>query len=298
MQRFCTGPPTAAFPDVGTGRAYPLSVGTDPRRLDGLSADETVAALLVERATGGVATAHDVQGRQGAYDVLLTHPDGRRAALEVTTHAAPGIRRHGVLLGRTRHAWPNPGRRAWGIVLASPHDLPRLRAVYSRAITTCEALGVDTPASLPLHVLDGDPELRWLATQSASSLVTLAARQGRAPSTVTVTPRPPTGAVDSRLEALPDAVSRLLLVPHVAHRVAKVARAPGVEERHLLVGIGEGGVPDAVYRALCGPVAALPPADPEVEEPRLSHLWLTTDWGGSPLVCWDRVRGWTAHAAT
>jgi hypothetical protein len=276
--------------------AYPLHVGSDPRRLDGLLPDEAVAALLVERATGARAVAHDVGGRQGAYDVALTYPDGRRAALEVTTHASPGIRRNGVLLGRSRHAWPNPGRHGWSIGLAAPHDLPRLRAVYARAIATCEALGVTSPASLPEQVLEDDPELRWLATQSASSLVAeRPADRGLPPRTVTVTPRPPDADADRRLELLPDAVSRLVLVPHVARRVAKVAAAPGVEERHLLVGIGEGGLPDAVYRALCGALEALPRDDPLVEDPRLSHLWLTTDWSGSPLLCWERTGGWTAH---
>ena len=271
-------------------------MGNDPRRLEGLLPDEVVAALLVERATGASALAHDVGGRQGAYDVALTHPDGRRAALEVTTNAAPGIRRSGVLLGRRRHAWPNPGRLGWGIVLGDPHDLPRLRAVYARAITACEALGARGPASLPAGALEGDPELAWLATESASALVPVPVAEGRRPPTVTVTPRPPGGRVDSRLETLPDAVTQLLLVPHVARRVAKVARASAVEERHLFVGIGEGGLPDAVYRALCGPLEALPLDEPVVEEPRLSHLWLTTDWGGSPLVGWSRERGWSLHA--
>ena len=54
-------------------------MGTDPRRLDGLLPDEAVAALLVERATGARARAHDVNGRQGAYDVALAYPDGRRS---------------------------------------------------------------------------------------------------------------------------------------------------------------------------------------------------------------------------
>ena len=274
-------------------------MGADPRRLHGLLPDEAVAALLVERATGARARAHDINGRQGAYDVALTYPDGRRAALEVTTIARPGIRERGVLLGRSRSAWPNPGRRGWGLVLGTPAEIPRLRAVYARAITACEALGAPDPAALPADVLDADPELRWLAEESQSSLVSVppAATGGTGARHVIVTPRPAGTDVDSRLAALPDAVSRLLVVPHVARRVAKVAAAAGVDERHLLVGIGEGGLPDAVYRALSGPVAALPHEDPVLDEPRLTHLWLTTDWSGSPLLCWDSTRGWTAHAA-
>ena len=270
-------------------------MGTDPRRLDGLLPDETLAALLVERVTGARAVAHDVGGKQGAYDVALTYPDGRRAALEVTTHAATGIRRRGVLLGRAAHSWPNPGRLPWAVVLGDPHDLPRLRAVYARAITTCETLGAGGPASLPASVLEHDTELRWLASGSTSSLIALPPTDGPVPTTVTVTPRPVERTVDRRLETLPDAVTHLLLVPHVARRVAKVAAAPGVDERHLFVGVGEGGLPDAVYLALGGPVEAVPGADPEVDDPRLTHLWLATDGGGGPLMGWARGRGWTAH---
>src|SRR5215203_6726243 len=85
-------------------------MGSDPRRLDGLRADEQVAARLVERATGATARAHDVGRRQGAYDVHLTYPGGRTAALEVTTHAGEASRRGVVLLGHERLSRPNPRR--------------------------------------------------------------------------------------------------------------------------------------------------------------------------------------------
>ena len=63
-------------------------MGSDPRRLDGLRPDERVAALLLEHATGGTVRAHDIGTRQGAYDLHLTLPGGRTAAVEVTTHEA------------------------------------------------------------------------------------------------------------------------------------------------------------------------------------------------------------------
>src|SRR4029079_13126410 len=86
-------------------------MGSDPRRLDGLRADAQGAATLVERATGATARAHDVGHRQGAYDVHLTFPDGRTAALEVTTHAGAASRNGLVLLGRDRLVRPSPRRR-------------------------------------------------------------------------------------------------------------------------------------------------------------------------------------------
>jgi hypothetical protein len=199
-------------------------MGSDPRRLDGLRADEQVAARLVERATGATARAHDVGRRQGAYDVHLTYPGGRTAALEVTTHAGAASRNGLVLLGRDRLARPNPPRR------------PR-------------------PSSPP----------------SAAAL-----------------------GVDPALTALPDAVSDLLVEPHVARRAAKVAGAGRVDERHLFVGIAEGGLPQPLYQRLSAPLGPLPDEPPDLPD-GLTHLWLTTEWPGSPLIGWRRDQGWHAY---
>ena len=193
-------------------------MGSDPRRLDGLRADEQVAARLVERATGATARAHDIGRRQGAYDVHLTYPGGRTAALEVTTHAGSATRNGLVLLGRDRLS--RSRARSW-----------------------------PSGAALP---------------------------------------------ADPVLAALPDAVSDLLAEPHVARRAAKVAEAGRVDERHLFVGVAEGGLPQPLYERLSDPLGALPTAPP-VAPDGLTHLWLSTEWRGSPLLGGDRVGGWVAH---
>jgi hypothetical protein len=193
-------------------------MGSNPRRLDGLRADEQVAARLVERATGATARAHDVGRRQGAYDVHLTYPSGRTAALEVTTHAGTAARNGLALLGRDR---------------------------LSRTGTRPRPDDVAPPA-------------------------------------------------DPVLTALPDAVSDLLAEPHVARRAAKVAGAGRVDERHLFVGVAEGGLPQPLYERLSAPLGGLP-TDPPVVPDGLTHLWLSTEWRGSPLLGWDHVGGWVAH---
>src|SRR6478609_1621577 len=212
-------------------------MGSDPRRLDGLRADEQVAARLVERATGATARAHDVGRRQGAYDVHLTYPGGRTGALEVTTHAGAASRRGLVLLGRDRLALTDPGHR----VRRSPAGLPD----GGRDHTASERVG-----------------------------------EGREP--------------DPTLQSLPDAVTRLLAEPHVARRAAKVASARRVDERHLFVGLAEGGLPPALYRRLSGPLGVLPDDPPQAPE-GLTHLWLSTEWLGSPLLRWQRDEGWRAY---
>ena len=59
---------------------------------------------------------------------------------------------------------------------------------------------------------------------------------------------------DATLRSLPDAVTGLLGEPHVARRAAKVASARRVDERHLFVGLAEGGLPPALYRRLSDPL--------------------------------------------
>ena len=212
-------------------------MGSDPRRLDGLRADEQVAARLVERATGATARAHDVGRRQGAYDVHLTYPGGRTGALEVTTHAGAASRRGLVLLGRDRLLLTDPGHRVrpWSGGLAG----------------------------------DGGERA---ASESVSE------------------PSMP----DATLRSLPDAVSRLLVEPHVARRAAKVASARRVDERHLFVGLAEGGLPPALYQRLRGPLGVLPGDPPQVPD-GLTLLWLSTEWRGSPLLRWQRQEGWSAQ---
>lgn len=272
-------------------------MGRDPRRLDGLKPDEKHAAVAVERATGATARAHDVDGRQGAYDLDLTYSDGRQAALEVTTHAGEGVRHRAALRERDGYSWPNPGRWSWTIGLDDPADIPRLRAVYARAIAACEGHAVPEPAHLPAAVLSVDTELRWLACESASTLhghpapVTVETLH---PHAVLVTPQTRTAFVDEELVGLPDAVTVLLEVPHVARRAAKVGAARHVDERHLFVGIGEGGLPEPLYIPLTRMLRTLPDGPPALPD-HLSHLWLRTARSGSPLVGWDRRLGWRAH---
>ncbi|GAA4406383.1 hypothetical protein GCM10023168_21140 [Fodinibacter luteus] len=271
-------------------------MGSDPRRLDGLRQDERFAAVLLERATGGAARAHDIGIRQGAHDLDLVLPGGRTAAVEVTTHAGTQARRSSALLGRERYTWPNPGRWWWTAEVVGS-ELARVRAAYERTITLCEAHDVTSPSALPAEVLESDPELGWLAHESASRLHGHPAafeHDGRRPRGITVTSNHAAGQIDADLSLLPRAVSDLLTVAHVARRATKVVAARGVDERHLFIGVGEGGLPDAVYLPLTGPVESLPDADPDVPE-GLGTVWLTTAWRGSPLVGWHRGRGWRAY---
>lgn len=270
---------------------------SDIGRLDGLTAGEKFAAVVVERATGARAAAHDVGGKQGAYDVHLTYPDGRCGALEVTTHAGPGVQQMEALLGGEDWTWPNPGEWWWTASVDDVRELPRLRAAYGHVILLCEAAGVDRPSGLPRAVREADPDVRWLVHESSCRLTghpTVPARPGDGRERgVMVTPSGAGAMVDRRLTGLPAAVTALLAVDHIARRAAKVCRA-ATDERHLFVGIGNGGLPDPLYIALVGVMPGALPVEAPTAPDGLTHLWLTTGWRGSPLLEWSRAAGWAA----
>jgi hypothetical protein len=83
--------------------------------VDRLSKDERGACLIAERVLGVVAEAWDVDGREGAVDAMLTYPDGRRAAFEVTSLSAEGAIQTQRLLGRDNFNWPLPGQWWWRV---------------------------------------------------------------------------------------------------------------------------------------------------------------------------------------
>jgi hypothetical protein len=74
--------------------------------VDRLNKHERSACVIAERTLGVVAEAWDVDGREGVVDAMLTFPDGRRAAFEVTC------------VRRCRLASNRGGRCGWELALA------------------------------------------------------------------------------------------------------------------------------------------------------------------------------------
>jgi hypothetical protein len=109
---------------------------------------------------------------------------------------------------------------------------------------------------------------------------------------VMVTPRGRASVVDAALKGLPTAVSEMWTHGGVARRVAKVCRA-ATDERHLFVGIGNGGLPDPVHSTIMGEM-------PEAAEGCAHHAgradapMATTGWSGSLLIVWSRIGQWSA----
>lgn len=264
------------------------------RRLAGLSQSERFAAVAVERATGATAIAHDVGGRQGAYDIALTYRDGRTAAVEVTSHAGAGQRQLEGLLAREDFKWPNPGQWSWSIRLSDPGDIPALREVYQDVIALCEQHGKSRPSLLPWE-LQADPVLRWLqdSTVSIYGHPDLPAVDGDLHRPVYIMPQGDGGTIDHGLIGLDKAVTEMLAVPTVAKRINKVSNAE-TDERHLFVRVDTSGLPFQISSALMGRPERLPSTSTLTAPPSLSHLWLAPLFT-HVLLGWTTTAGWRAH---
>ena len=71
-----------------------------------LDRQEQAACLVAARALGAVEVeAWDIPGREGAVDAMLTLPDGRRAAFEVTNLGTQGAYQLAKQLANDNHRW-------------------------------------------------------------------------------------------------------------------------------------------------------------------------------------------------
>lgn len=242
--------------------------------LDALRREEKFAALAVARAVGASALPHDIDGAQRAFDIELTYPDGRVAALEVTSHAGDGIRRRDALLAKSGHKWPSHGDRIWTVRVPSGVNLKELQARYTTVIDSLIALGLDSTADLWAHQIpEGHDELLWAIENHVefwSSETT--AKTGP---TVFVLPAPGGGWVDEDLRGLGDALRDLLALPNTAAHVDKLRLAAGHAERHLFVVVHEDGLPEPVMLGMFGKVDHVASAAPELPE-GLTHLWIAS----------------------
>lgn len=259
-------------------------------RLQGLRPQERTACLIAEKVLGAVATPWDVNGRQRAVDAMLTLPDGRQAALEVTAIAAVGSLQTEALLGREHFGWPSPGQWWWSVIVGSPRDLPRLRACFNRIALLCEAGGVTRPQDLT----GADPDVVWLVEESTSEMCghpdVPTMDGGDTRRNAVVVPPGRGGAVDDTLAGLRQSLLDAFAEPPMPRHLAKLASAVA-DERHLFAFFHHSALPFAVADGLWAG-ECLPPEPPPLPV-GVSHLWLAPAFGRRVLL-WTPA-GWEEH---
>ena len=264
-------------------RVPSLSASCDDRGMtaDGVSESpvfkdkpEEAAYDVVPRLLGGGVTAefNDHSGRQGVVDFLLHYPDGRSAAMEVTSAAGEGMRQLYALLAE-HETLPNPGSWTWSASIGHPRDLPELVARCSRIVEYCEAHGIEWPQYAYEH--RGNPDIAWLLTSTASlhgspDLPKWDAEKNRErPLFLTQGGRG--GTVNESLSKFADAMNEVVAQDHVQKRVAKLDRS-SFDEQHLFLVVDDSAVPfDVHYALMRGEVT--PPVAPKLPG-NVTHLWL------------------------
>lgn len=190
---------------------------------------ERIAAYLVSYEAAAEAVPHDVDGRQGAVDYLLTWEDGRQAALEVTliTEKA-SIAWQGMAM---REGWRWAADTSWefrSAAVSFPYKFVR-RAVL-RAVELCDIHGVDRPEDLPLATLDVE---RDVARFLADELGTL--RRATLSPGVLIYQAARAEFVDNAPSDFARIVETWNREPHMESHIRKLARTVNVSERHLFL---------------------------------------------------------------
>jgi len=252
------------------------------------AAFETVPAIL-----GARLEEYDHSGRQGAVDALLHYPDGRIAALEVTSVAAPGRRQLHALLNANR-TLPNPGTWTWSATIDDPRDLPELRERIERIIVASEARGIRQPERAYEMAFGGDPDFAWLIRSSVTlwgspDLPKIRQSDG-AERPLYVTPGGSGGVMDENLSNFAKAIAEVVAETHVQKRIAKLAR-DARDEQHLFLVADDSALPFDVFYALVSrdttpPGAPVLPGD-------VTHLWILVPF--VPAILLGTKDRWVRH---
>lgn len=249
-----------------------------------LDRQEQAACLVAARAIGAVEVeAWDIPGREGAVDAMLTLPDGRRAAFEVTNLGTQSAYQLAKQLAKDNHRWSVPGNWFWHIEIGSPADLQRLKGCYENIILICERAGQAYPERIAGQ--SADPDLQWLVHQSSSVMTGYPNIEKR---WAMVVPVGGVGVVDESLSGFADALREAFQNPHIVSHFDKLAAAEA-DERHLFVPLHDSALPFPVFTDLVFE-DTLPPDPPQLPE-HVTHLWLAPA-GSRRVLLWSGDAGW------
>jgi hypothetical protein len=229
--------------------------------------DEKFAFGVVGRVLGVSVEEYDTGKRRAAVDGLLHYPDGRIAALEVSSLGPPEEARTMNLLNKSRYKRIVEGLSScW--IMSIPHDFhPARFQQIDEVLRHCENLGLRDlkRAAGTNELVDEILDLR------VSGIATPEPTTNGA--VVWLVPAIIGGFTGTGSQGLPDQVNTALLDDKMQSKLKKLAES-GHEERHLFLSIRSQAFSFAVYENLCfgGP---LPSESPQLPD-GLSELWLAS----------------------
>ncbi|WP_156757007.1 hypothetical protein [Actinokineospora pegani] len=246
--------------------------------------DEQFALAVVGRVLGLSVEEYDVDGRQGAVDALLHYPDGRVAALEISSLGPADEARIMNVLDRHGYKRSVPGLSgSW--ITQVPRDFhPGNLRLLDEVLRHCENLGL-TNLRQAENTSPAAEELLDLGVRAT----TTTSKPATGDATVWVVTAPVGGFVDTGGLELPRQVDTALLDEKMQGKIDKLA-ASGCEERHLFLSVRPQALTFAAYDNLSfgGKLSSEPPQLPS----GLSQLWLASGWQQGGVVRAIAGRQW------
>lgn len=246
--------------------------------------EERFAFAVVARVLAVTVEPYDVRGRQAAVDAILHYPDGRTAALEVSSVGPEpeagilnylGVRGHCRSIAGLTHTWVVQVPRNF-----HPADMRKIDEVLLR----CDTSGAKSLGELAGEGQDIDDLLRQgvRATGTASA-------PGQAGSRVYFVLPAMGGFSGPGMASLSDELAEALGTPKMQSKIRKLAVA-GQKERHLFLVVRPSAFSWPVYDGLAfgGP---LPTETPRLSE-GLSQVWLVSGLKAGGVVRGVSSRGW------
>lgn len=253
---------------------------------------EDAAFFYVPAILGVELEPWDHSGRQRAVDARLHYPDGRIAALEVTSAAGDGRRQLYALL-EAHQTLPNPGNWTWSATIDDPRDFPELLERVERLVLKSEAKGLRQPEYAYDEAFGGDEDFAWLVRSSVKLWGTPSLPKVREDGTelpFLVTHGGFGGGVDEDLAGFGKAVEEVVAKSHVQKRVQKLTR-DGRDEQHLFIVLDPSALPYEEFYPLVAR-AVVPPGRP-ILPGTVTHLWLLASFAACVLL--GTSEGWTRY---
>ncbi|MDX8149523.1 hypothetical protein SK854_45890 [Lentzea sp. BCCO 10_0061] len=237
--------------------------------------DEKFALAVVGKVLDVLVEEYDVNGRQADVDALLRYPDGRIAALEVSSLGPVEEARIMNVLDKQGHKRTIAGlSQCW--MTWVPRDFsPRKFHLLDQTLLHCEDRGyTDLKNAVETSTTAAelfDLGVGGVATKEPVTGVPI----------VWVITAPIGGFTGTGGLDLPDLVNAALLDEKLQGKIEKLA-ASGHEERHLFLSVRPQAFSFAAYDNLCfgGP---LPTEAPQLPE-ELSQLWLVSGFKEGGVV--------------
>lgn len=226
--------------------------------------DELLAFEIVARNLDVKFEPYDRDGRQGAVDAILRYPDGRMAALEVSSVGSSGEAEICNVLAKKENAQRRPRglKRSWWVQVPrdfKPRNLPRIDG----AVRRCEMYGSPT-----FMAAIADDLVRELVVAGVQGKIMTAPSH---PPVVQVEPEYLGGFTSNGGRDLPAEFNAMLRDSTMRRKIDKLA-ASGHSERHLFLHVRPSAFSFPVYDTLAwgGPLPDEPPTLPA----GLDQVWL------------------------